>query len=129
MMSSTHKTRTGPRFKLTIRSSFALALVAISTFGLVRLASARTDRKVIAKELSFKLSSKSVAKAGTVSFKIKNAGHILHDFKINGEKTHLIKPGKAASLVVTFKKKGHYRYICTVPGHAAAGMRGVFTVR
>jgi uncharacterized cupredoxin-like copper-binding protein len=30
---------------------------------------------------------------------------------------------------VSFKKKGKYPYLCTVPGHAEAGMKGVFTVR
>jgi uncharacterized cupredoxin-like copper-binding protein len=30
---------------------------------------------------------------------------------------------------VSFKKKGKYSYLCTVPGHAAGGMKGVFTVR
>ena len=30
---------------------------------------------------------------------------------------------------VTFKKKASYHYICAVPGHAALGMKGVFTVR
>jgi uncharacterized cupredoxin-like copper-binding protein len=27
------------------------------------------------------------------------------------------------------KKKGKYPYLCTVPGHAQAGMKGTFTVR
>ena len=35
---------------------------------------------------------------------------------------------RTARIVVTFKKKGAYPYLCTVPGHAAAGMKGVFTV-
>jgi plastocyanin len=35
----------------------------------------------------------------------------------------------AAHVVVTFAKKGKFRYLCTVPGHAAAGMKGTFTVR
>ena len=52
-----------------------------------------------------------------------------HDFTINGKQTPLISPGKTAKLTVTFKKKGRYPYLCTVPGHAAAGMKGVFTVR
>jgi uncharacterized cupredoxin-like copper-binding protein len=26
-------------------------------------------------------------------------------------------------------KKGKYAYLCTVPGHAEAGMKGVYTVR
>jgi uncharacterized cupredoxin-like copper-binding protein len=38
-------------------------------------------------------------------------------------------PGTTTRLLVTFKKKGHYPYSCTVLGHAAAGMRGLFTVR
>jgi uncharacterized cupredoxin-like copper-binding protein len=59
----------------------------------------------------------------------KNVGHVEHDFKINRKRTPLLQPGKTARLVVTFKKKGKYPYLCTVPGHAAAGMKGVFTVR
>ena len=39
------------------------------------------------------------------------------------------KEGLGAGADVTFKKKGKYPYLCTVPGHAAAGMKGVFTVR
>jgi uncharacterized cupredoxin-like copper-binding protein len=39
-----------------------------------------------------------------------------------------IQPGTTAKLVVTFKK-GKYPYLCTVPGHAEAGMKGVLTVR
>ena len=53
----------------------------------------------------------------------------MHDFKINGKHTPLIQPGTTARLVVTFTKKGKYPYLCTVPGHAAAGMKGIFTVR
>ena len=41
----------------------------------------------------------------------------------------MIQPGKSAKLAVTFKKAGKFSYLCTVPGHAAAGMKGVFTVR
>ena len=38
----------------------------------------------------------------------------------------LLGPGKSATLVVTLKKGKKYTYICTVPGHAAAGMKGTF---
>ena len=37
-----------------------------------------------------------------------------------GRQTPLIAPGKAVALV-TLKNKAKYRYLCTVPGHAAAG--------
>jgi alcohol dehydrogenase (cytochrome c) len=80
-------------------------------------------------EFFFRLSTKSAAKPGKVTFVFKNVGHVLHDFSISGKKTPLTQPGKTARLVVTFKKKGKYPYRCTVPGHAEAGMKGVFTVR
>jgi uncharacterized cupredoxin-like copper-binding protein len=124
--------------RLTIRPMLTLVAVAITALALVQFASARTGPQahvsattisVSGKEFSFKLSSKSIARPGTVTFNFKNVGHTLHDFKINGKKTPMIKPGKTAKLPVSFKKKGKYAYLCTVPGHAAAGMRGVFTVR
>ena len=73
-------------------------------------------------EFFFRLPTKSTAKPGKVTFVFKNIGHVTHDFKINGKQTPLIQPGKTAKLVVTFKK-GKYPYLCTVPGHAAAGMK------
>jgi uncharacterized cupredoxin-like copper-binding protein len=77
---------------------------------------------------SFTLSTKTV-KHGTVTFVVKNAGTGLqHDFKINGKKTPLLNPGKSATLTVTFAKAGSYPYSCTVPGHAAAGMKGTLKV-
>ena len=41
----------------------------------------------------------------------------------------MIKAGKSAKLVVKFAKAGNFPYLCTVPGHAAAGMKGTFTVK
>ncbi|HTZ05354.1 MAG TPA: plastocyanin/azurin family copper-binding protein [Gaiellaceae bacterium] len=82
---------------------------------------------VTASEFKFVLSAKS-AKRGVVIFKVKNVGKLAHDFQINGRKTPLINPGKSNTLRVTFLKQGAYPYLCTVPGHAAAGMKGVFTI-
>jgi uncharacterized cupredoxin-like copper-binding protein len=124
--------------RLTIGSIYALAAVAIASLAVVPLASARTDRharaatttiQVSGGEFFFKLSAKSIAKPGTVTFVFKNVGHVQHDFHISGKTTPLIQPGKTAKLAVTFKKAGKFSYLCTVPGHAAAGMKGVFTVR
>jgi uncharacterized cupredoxin-like copper-binding protein len=123
--------------KLTSRTLSTLAAIAIASLALVQLASAHDDRSTAATattvqvkggEFFFRLSTKSAAKPGVVTFVFKNVGHVLHDFKINGKKTALTQPGKTAKLVVTFKKKGNYPYLCSVPGHAQAGMEGTFTV-
>jgi uncharacterized cupredoxin-like copper-binding protein len=78
-------------------------------------------------ELRFKLSKRTVH-SGTVIFKVVDQGGLSHDFKIHGKKTKLLSPGKSATLRVVFKKAGRYAYLCTVPGHAAAGMKGVLRV-
>ena len=58
-----------------------------------------------------------------------DVGSLEHNFHINGRGTPDLQPGRSARLTVRFRHKGRYRYLCTEPGHAAAGMRGVFTVR
>jgi nitrite reductase (NO-forming) len=118
--------------QLSIRSLVALAALALAASALVPVASARvaaTTVHVQGGEFFFKVSTTTVAKPGKVTFVFKNVGHVLHDFRIGGKTTPLIQPGKTATIAVTFKKKGSYSYLCTVPGHAAAGMKGVFTVR
>jgi uncharacterized cupredoxin-like copper-binding protein len=124
--------------QLTTRSMSTLSAVAVAALALVPLATGHSDRQTRAAattiqvkggEFFFKLATKSIAKPGKVTFVFKNVGHVAHDFKINGKTTPLLQPGKTAKLVVSFKKKAKYPYLCTVPGHAAAGMKGLFTVR
>jgi uncharacterized cupredoxin-like copper-binding protein len=78
-------------------------------------------------EFRFTLSRRSVRK-GAVVFSVVNRGALPHDFKINGRKTPILQPGRSARLRVVFAKAGRYRYLCTVPGHAAAGMTGSLRV-
>jgi len=83
--------------------------------------------KVTATEFKFTLSPSTV-KHGTVTFMVVNKGKLAHDFKIAGKSTPQIQPGKSAKLTVTLKA-GKYPYLCTVPGHAAAGMKGTLVVK
>jgi uncharacterized cupredoxin-like copper-binding protein len=89
---------------------------------------AATTVTVKASEFKFALSTSKVSK-GSVTFKIKNVGHLKHDFKIAGKKSKMLNPGASATLSVSFSKAGKYPYICTVSGHAQAGMKGTLTVK
>ena len=120
------------RLSLTARlTSAALLLVAVGAVAAPALASrahaAATSVTVTATEFKFKLSKTSVPH-GAVTFTIVNKGKLSHDFKIAGKKTALIKPGRSAKLNVTLKA-GKDPYLCTVAGHAAAGMKGTLTVK
>ncbi|SRR6266404_4071181 len=105
------------------------ALVVGSASAAPQHTAATTAITVNAGEFFFKFSKSSILKPGTVAFTVKNVGHLAHDFKINGKKTPLIQPGKSATLKVVFTSAKKYPYLCTVPGHAAQGMQGKFTVR
>jgi uncharacterized cupredoxin-like copper-binding protein len=86
-----------------------------------------TTIKVTAKDIKFVLSAKT-AKRGIVIFKVTNIGALKHDFSIKGRTTRQLSHGQSATLRVTFLRKGPYPYKCTVDSHAAAGMKGVFTI-
>jgi uncharacterized cupredoxin-like copper-binding protein len=113
----------------------ALAGVGGSALAASHVVKARTADKeelvktanVTGSEFKFVLSAKSASR-GLVIFKVKNVGALAHDFKIHGRKTRMLSHGQSATLRVTFLRKGTYGYICTVPGHAAAGMKGVFKI-
>jgi uncharacterized cupredoxin-like copper-binding protein len=92
-------------------------------------------------ELGFKLSKVSEVPAGTVTFKVTNEGIAFHSFKLcttpvttdakntcTGVVTKLLKHGQSATLTVKLTKSGKYEYLCAVPGHAAAGMKGLIGV-
>jgi quinohemoprotein ethanol dehydrogenase len=80
-----------------------------------------------ATEFKFTFSTQTVH-TGTITFKVKNNGSIPHNLSINGNQTPDITPGSTATLKVTFTKAGNYPYLCTIPGHAEAGMKGVLKV-
>ena len=109
--------------------ALAAPLMALAAGSGTTAAKATTIAVIAGKptEFHFTLSKKSVAK-GSVTFKIANKGKLAHDFKIAGKKSRMIQPGKSATLKVTLKK-GKLKYQCTVPGHAAAGMRGTLIVK
>jgi uncharacterized cupredoxin-like copper-binding protein len=98
-------------------------------------------------EFSFVLSTKTVP-LGTVTFKVTSAGQLPHSFEVcstpltpaamqslqtlpdvcAGTATPPVSPGGLVTLNVTFKTKGAYEYLCTLPGHASYGQKGVLTV-
>ena len=103
-----------------------VVLVAAAIAVPVTIALGASSVGVTGKEYKFTLTSKTI-KHGSVTFKFTNKGKLAHDFKIDGKKTKIIQKGKSASLTVSLKK-GSYKYLCTIPGHADKGMKGTLKV-
>ncbi|MBA3476181.1 MAG: cupredoxin domain-containing protein [Actinobacteria bacterium] len=116
---------------LAVLVALVALVAAVSAFGGSAQQTATTTVAVTAgkpTEFRFTLSKKTITK-GTGVFKVTNKGSVDHDFKIAGKKTPLVKKGKVFTLKVLFKKAGKYPYLCTLPGHAALGMKGVLVVK
>ena len=113
-------------------ATLALAGVLGGVFlpsGEAGTASADATTRVTVKASEFKYAfSKRRVPTGTVIFTVINTGKISHDFKIGGKKTKSLLPGKSQKLTVKFAKKGQYAFLCTLFGHAKAGMKGKFAV-
>jgi uncharacterized cupredoxin-like copper-binding protein len=122
---------------LLVLALTGVALVAAMSAAAALRLSNRTDQATVTRvtvlagkpsEFKYKLSRATIPK-GTVFFKVVNRGAIVHDFKIAGKKTRMLAPGKSQTLRVVFRKAKRYPFLCTVPGHVAAGMKGVLRVK
>lgn len=111
-----------------VAAMLALAPTQARASTAVQARSSATQVTVVMKEFRFILSMHSV-RTGAVVFRLVNRGHLSHDFKIAGKKSALIAPGKKGVLRVVFRRAGAYPYVCAVPGHAQAGMKGVLRVK
>src|SRR5215813_13068385 len=117
------------------------ALASSAVFSAHTAKKAATTITVVAgkpSELKFQLSKSTKLKVGTYIFKVTDKGLGFHTFKFctvpvktaakntcTGKVTKLLKPGQSASFTVVVKKAGKYEFLCSVPGHAAGGMKGL----
>jgi glucose/arabinose dehydrogenase len=84
--------------------------------------------QVIARDFSFQLSRRSAPAGSKVRFVVRNRGATRHDFVVKGRRTRVLRPGGRQVLTVSFPRKGRFRFLCAVSGHARLGMRGTFGV-
>jgi uncharacterized cupredoxin-like copper-binding protein len=117
------------RIVLGVMAAAGAALVL--TAGAVGGTRAPAPQRVAVGLTEFKIAvaPKTVRKGAVITFAVTNKGAIGHNFKVAGKKTPVLAAGKRGTFKVTFAKAGRYAYLCTVPTHAAAGMKGVLIVK
>jgi mono/diheme cytochrome c family protein len=77
------------------------------------------------------LFGKATGTPGPATIEMPNQSPIQHDIAIEGPvkgKGPVVGKGGSSSFQVTLKP-GTYEFLCTVPGHAAGGMKGTLTVK
>jgi plastocyanin len=110
----------------------ASILVAIALVP-VALAAGGTTLKLSADKALLKYDKSALtAKAGKVTIVMTNPSMLPHNVAIKGggvkAKGAVVNKGGVSTVSATLKA-GKYTYYCTVPGHEAAGMKGVLTVK
>ena len=84
---------------------------------------------VQAGELWFKPATLQIPARTPVNITLTNTGRLFHDLVIDTLDFRLgLNPGDSATGGLRVDAPGEYRFYCSVPGHAAAGMRGTLIV-
>jgi nitrite reductase (NO-forming) len=79
-------------------------------------------------DLGFSPKELSVDEPGAYEVRLTNDGAIPHDITFPDGQTALALPGEAVSLTVEVPADG-LQFICSIPGHADAGMQGTISVK
>ena len=107
---------------------FAWTIAAMLVSSAPAGSQAQLTLRVDARDFGFKLSRARVPAGSTVRFVVRNRGQTVHDFVLKGKRTRKLRPGRSQTIAVTFPRKGAFRFLCSVSGHARLGMKGTFTV-
>jgi plastocyanin len=82
-------------------------------------------------EYAFTPSTFTLKKGLPAEITFKNTGAFPHNLTIAdlNVKTKTIQPGEQDTIQFTPDKTGQFAFLCTVPGHADKGMKGMLTVQ
>ena len=79
--------------------------------------------------LRFSPSTIAVKTGEAVNVVLKNTDEIVHDFTVPTLGIHVtVQPGQSTTVGLQSLSTGTYPFLCTVDGHAQAGMRGSLAV-
>lgn len=87
------------------------------------------EAEVVATDLRFDPTTVTITAGVPVNLTLINEGRVFHDLTISALDFMLdAESGEQTSGSLTVDEPGTYEFECSVPGHAAAGMRGTLTV-
>lgn len=85
--------------------------------------------QMTADDLFFQPASVEITAGEPVTIIVTNEGRVFHDLTIpQRDITIAVDPGQTVRAGLQIDEPGEYDFLCTVPGHADAGMRGTVLV-
>jgi Cu+-exporting ATPase len=109
-------------------ASLALAGGVLAADRAIDAGAARAD--VVARDVAFTPDIIRVRAGDWLVITLRNDDPVFHDLEVEGLANVDVgaRPGQTADLRVRLDRPGTWEFVCTVPGHAEAGMRGTLVV-
>lgn len=87
------------------------------------------DVVVRTNDYAFQPATVTVPAGRDFNLTLENQGRVPHDLTVPALGIHVVAaPGQSTTISIAALAPGRYRMLCSVPGHAAAGMTGTFVV-
>lgn len=91
--------------------------------------SGASELEVVTGDLGFEPEQIEVVAGETVNLAVTNEGRIFHDLTVPELDLVIdVEPGDTVRGALRAPEQGEYEFLCTVPGHASAGMTGTIVV-
>lgn len=117
-------------YSLLVLAALAMAVVAACGSAGGNGGSASDDLTVTMTEFKFQPAGLSAAAGRSIAVRLKNAGTVEHEFKIDKAGVSItVKAGQNATRQIPALAAGTYDVTCSVPGHKEAGMVATLTVK
>ncbi len=111
---------------------FSLLFVIGLTLGLAACGGEKLPTQQLAiqgLDIKFNLEMLSAKAGQPIELTYENKGSIDHAFRIDGvAKEMKIRPGEIHVFRFTIKQPGDYEFVCAIPGHEMAGMKGILRI-
>jgi plastocyanin len=121
--------QTGPRIVQAAAVAVALAALVLAAIGVGDQTQALAgDIELVTEDVKFS-EDDVTAEAGTVGVVVANRDLFWHTFTIKELDVNVNVPVGGERRVAFEASPGTYEFICAIPGHTQAGMKGTLTVR
>ena len=115
------------------KKALAVALLAALTLG-VACGGQSSAATIALSEFTIRPKGVTLKAGRPATLTFVNAGKVEHNFKLDPSVSDVpllavLKPGESTTVTFTPKSAGAFRYACTIPGHAPAGMTGTLAVK
>jgi uncharacterized cupredoxin-like copper-binding protein len=112
----------------------ALATTALAALALLGAAcGGQGNATITLSEFHVKPKGVTLVAGQPASLTIVNSGKIEHNLELDPRVSDapllaVLKPGESKTVTFTPRAAGTFQYVCTIPGHAPAGMAGALTI-